>query len=144
VATATQPTVVFTREQRHALGVLLGDDLQNGNGLKDDDEVRFWIGAARLLEAFDWRDLDPARETYEVTVDEEVLWLTQTVFEPDAREHCVPGLEEALADEAEDRYSNFLQDTDEARAWWREGRQHQIRIYRGRISATQAILDAVA
>jgi hypothetical protein len=144
MATATQPTVVFSPEQRHALCCLLGGALQNGSGLEGDDEVRFWIVAARLLETFDWRDLDAAREAYEVTVDEEVLWLAQNVFEPDVRENCVPELEQTLADEDQDRYSNFLEDTDEARAWWREGRRHQIRKYRARISATRMILEAVA
>ena len=60
MATATQPTVVFDREQRNSFGTLLGDSFQNGSGL--DDEVRFWIAGVRLLEALDWGDVGPDRE----------------------------------------------------------------------------------
>jgi hypothetical protein len=142
MATATQPTVVFDREQRNSFGSLLGDEFQNGVGL--GDEVRFWIAGGRLFEMLDWRDPDSDREAYEVTVDEEIVWLVRALFEPDVEEFCVPVLEAALAELAQNEYPNQLKDDDEARAYWRKRRQQEISRCRGRITATQMILDAVA
>ena len=79
-----------------------------------------------------------------MTVDEEILWPTKNLFEPDVHEFCVPGLEEILAEEARDEYPDFLKENEESRASWRERNQKEISRCRGRISATQMILDAVA
>jgi hypothetical protein len=138
MATAAQSTVVFDREQRNSFGSLLGDAFQNGTGFAD--EVRFWIAGGRLFEMLDWRDMDSDREAYEVTVDEEILWLVKRLFEPNVEEFCVPGLKEALVEEARrDEYPD-----DESREYWRERNQTEISRCRGRITATQMILEAVA
>jgi hypothetical protein len=141
MATATIPTVVLDREQRNACCELVWEDVGESHGA---GRTQFVVAAGRLFEALDWRNEDSDCDSYVLPVDEEIVWLTKHVFEPNVDEFSRPGLEENLAREERDEFPSLLTDDFASRAWYREHRREEIRRYRARISATDMLLDAVA
>jgi hypothetical protein len=141
MATATIPTVVFSRAQREICCELLYEEIRDGLSRDDAGRLRLMMAGARLFEALDWRNDDPGRDGWTFEVDGEIAWLVEDFFGPFVEEYARPWLEENP--EPEELPGSWV-DTAEARAEWAEWHARQGRQYRAVIAATEAITEAVA
>jgi hypothetical protein len=140
MATATQPTVVFSRAQREICCELLYEEIHDGISRDDAGRLRLMMAGARLFEALDWRNDDPGRDAWTFDVDGEIAWLVEDFFEPFVEEYARPWLEE----NPEPILPGWVDDTDKARAYWADSFARQAGSYRAVIAATEAIIEAVA